>query len=79
MTQTLEGLGHGVSQITPEPENELSVSEREPLKQLEQENRDLRMETELTWGKVTTFFGEEVPVSLIVRIHRFRKRYPSSS
>lgn len=58
VAQTLGNWVATYRRSCPEPENELSVSERERLKQLEQENRDLRMENEFL-GKATAFFAKK--------------------
>jgi transposase-like protein len=54
-------LGHGENKYRPEHVDEeppLTISERARLRELEKENRELRMKTEFL-GKAAAFFAQE--------------------
>ena len=56
--QTLKKLGGGVSTRTRGEEPPLTVSERARLRELEKENRELRLKAEFL-GKASAFFASE--------------------
>jgi len=56
--QTLRNWVNAYKKENPVPEDELSVSERARLKELEAEVRDLRAENEFL-GKATAFFAKK--------------------
>lgn len=56
--QTLRNWVSAYRKAHPDEEPELSVSEREKLKRLEAENRELRARVEFL-GKATAFFAKE--------------------